>query len=292
MLDLYKDKQPLFYNEVMNCLNNNKISHAYLIETNDWNEADGLILAFVKQLFRKYISDDDLYNNIETLIMNNCYSDFIVIESDGMWIKKEQILDAKEKFKMTSFQNSPRIYLIKNADLLNKYAANSLLKFLEEPEGNIIAILTTNNRYKVIETIRSRCQIYSLLNDKKVKDLFNLELTEKIIETLEKKKKNSIAYLPILLENDLKNKDFWKSIFNDMIEVYYNSLRKYENIDYIDYGSIISLITSLNSIQSIINKISILFATINDLDYNLNINMLLDKFIIEFSGGDLDEKNC
>lgn len=37
-------------------------------------------------------------------------------------------------------------------------AANSLLKFLEEPEGQILAILETTSLSRILPTIQSRCQ--------------------------------------------------------------------------------------------------------------------------------------
>ena len=51
MLDLYKEKQSLFYEEVKKSLENNKLSHAYLIETNNYEEKDDLILNFIKEIF-------------------------------------------------------------------------------------------------------------------------------------------------------------------------------------------------------------------------------------------------
>lgn len=285
MFDLYKDKQPLFYEEVINSIKNKKISHAYLIETNNYSLSDEIIFEFVKLLFKQYL-DASEYTQLNYLIDNNAFSDFIVIEPDGAWIKKEQILDLKEKFSKTSYSNRPRIYLIKETDKLNKYAANSLLKFLEEPDGNIIAILVCENRYRVLETLRSRCQFYTLINNEKKVDIENIELLSSIVETLENKKNESIAYLPVVLENDLRNRDFWVEIFNKLIQIYENSLRKSENVDYIDYGDILDFINKKNTLQEIINKISILFTTLNNLEYNLNINMMLDKFIIDFSGGD------
>lgn len=282
MLDLFKDKQSLFVEEISNSIKNNKITHAYLIETNDYQESDELIIEFIKELFKNSMSKEE-YAKIDSLIDNNTLSDFLVIEPDGSWIKKDQILNVKEKFSTTSVENRPRIYLIKEADKLNKYAANSLLKFLEEPDGNIIAILVSNNRYRVLETLRSRCQLYSFVNkDSKVK-IENMELLYNIIEIIEKKKIESLAYLPTILENNLRNKDFWLEIFTNMIDIYENSIRKYEKIDYKDYGQVLDLIIANNSLQNIINKISILFTTINNLEYNLNINMMLDKFIIEFT---------
>ena len=285
MLDLYKDKQSLFYEEVINSINNDKISHAYLIETNNYPESNELIIEFVKEIFKKYISAEE-YANLDDLIRNDAFPDFKIIEPDGSWIKKDQISELKDNFSKTSYSDRPRIYLIKEADKLNKYAANSLLKFLEEPDGNVIAILVSDNRYRVLETLRSRCQLYTLINNSKKSDIEDIELLTKIINTVENKKLNSIAYLPIILENDLRNKEFWINTFTNMIDIYENSLRKLEKAKYIEYGEVLDIITTNNSLQNIMNKISILFTTLKNLEYNLNINMMLDKFIIDFSGGD------
>lgn len=45
-------------------------------------------------------------------------------------------------------------------------AANSLLKFLEEPEEDIIAILSCKNTSVVLPTIISRCQQIKLVGKK------------------------------------------------------------------------------------------------------------------------------
>lgn len=289
MLEIYKDKQPLFYESVLNSIRNNKTTHAYLIETNQFSEKDNLILSFIKTLFcNNHYTDLDNCNdcNICHLIDTNALSDFMIIEPDGSWIKKDQILEIKEKFKTTSFQNNPRIYWIKQADKLNKQAANSLLKFLEEPDGNVIAILEVDNRYKILETIRSRCQVYTFVNRELKKDFSDFELLKEIVKVLEQKKTHAISYLPITLENDYKNKEFWTLFFYDMIQLYENAIRKHENLNYCDYGDILDLIIKTNSLTSMIYKIEVLFRNIERLDYNLNIPMMFDQFIIEFTGGD------
>ena len=286
MLEKYKDKQPLFYEEIKNSMNNDKISHAYLIETNGYSESFNLIISFVKDIFAKYINNKEELENVYNLIDNNIFSDFTIIETDTTVIKKEQILDIREKYMTTSVEDRPRIYLIKDADKLNQHASNSLLKFLEEPEGNVIAILMVDNRYKVLETIRSRCQIYPLLSVDKVLEYENIELIEKIIDHLENYRTKTIAYLPMILENDYRDKLFWINTFNAMIDIYENSLRKKENIKYNSTSDIIDLIVRNNEVDEIIHKINVLFETLNNLEFNLNITMMLDKFIIEFTGGE------
>lgn len=276
------DKQPLFCDEILRNISNKKISHAYMIETNNYSLKDELILSFVKKIFSSYYQDNDDFD-INTLIDNNSFSDFMIVEPDGAFIKKEQVLEIKERFKTTSFQNAPRIYLIKQADKLNKHAANSLLKFLEEPEGNVIAILEVDNRYKVLETIRSRCQIFSFTNHDNNKEIENIDLIEKIIEVLENKKRQAIAYLPQVLENDYRNREFWNETFMDMILIYESTVRKINNLEFYDYGDILDFIISKNDISDLIYKIGILFDMTRNLNYNLNVNMMLDQLIILFN---------
>ena len=68
------------------------------------------------------------------------------------------------------------IYIIDPAEKLNPASANTILKFLEEPPEGIVAILITENKYNVLETIVSRCQCLSLVND------LEIEITEEINE--------------------------------------------------------------------------------------------------------------
>ena len=289
MLEVYQDKQPLFCEEIMNSIYHHKISHAYLIETNHYLDSESLILSFIKTLFceKHYFHQENCGDcNLCHLIDINALSDFKIIEPDGIAIKKEQILEIKEQFKTTSTENRPRIYWVRQADKLNKPSANSLLKFLEEPEGNVIAILETDNRYQVIETIRSRCQIYSLQNQKLKMEFQDIQLLTNIIHTLEERGQASISYLPITLDNDLRDKNFWLSTFQEMIEMYENALRKIQNVDYVDYGELLDYLISKNSYSNFIFKLGILFDMIQNLNYNLNITMMLDLFIIQFAGGE------
>ena len=49
--------------------------------------------------------------------------------------------------------------LIKEAEKMNSSAANSLLKFLEEPPGDFLAVLETDAVGRILPTIQSRCQV-------------------------------------------------------------------------------------------------------------------------------------
>lgn len=53
-----------------------------------------------------------------------------------------------------------RVFIIDEVHMLTQAAFNAFLKTLEEPPANVIFILATTEKHKVIPTIMSRCQVY------------------------------------------------------------------------------------------------------------------------------------
>jgi DNA polymerase-3 subunit gamma/tau len=53
-----------------------------------------------------------------------------------------------------------KVYIIDEVHMLSQAAFNAFLKTLEEPPAHAIFILATTEKYKIIPTILSRCQIY------------------------------------------------------------------------------------------------------------------------------------
>ena len=78
------------------------------------------------------------------------------IEPDGSALKIEQIRKLQKDIFLTSHQR--KVYLICEAEKMTEEAANCLLKVLEEPPTQSILILLTQNPYRLLATIRSRCQ--------------------------------------------------------------------------------------------------------------------------------------
>ena len=91
MLDTYKNGQPVAYNIMINAINNDKLSHAYLFNTNDNDDAIDIIFSFVKEIICNYRDLNERENIIKRIDDGN-YLDVKVIEPDGIWIKKEQML--------------------------------------------------------------------------------------------------------------------------------------------------------------------------------------------------------
>lgn len=74
-------------------------------------------------------------------------------------ISIDAIRDLKKFFHMTPFQGARRIVCINDAHGLNKEAANSFLKLLEEPPANSYFFLITHAPLNLPQTIVSRCAV-------------------------------------------------------------------------------------------------------------------------------------
>lgn len=288
MLECYLNEQPRFIECVKKLVKSNKISQAYLIETKNYRNADAVVLAFAKYLYCSN-SDSELKScsdcNLCQLIDQQSNTDFIQIRPQGTMIKKGQILEIKERFKTTSLMEGfKRIYIVYEAEKMNHEAANCLLKFLEEPESNIIAILVTENRYKMIDTILSRCQILSFENKNMEFVFSNFDLIAKIIRCLEQKGRQAIAYLPIVLEHQYYSREQWIQYFIEIQYIYEQTLRKLEGASYLlEIESILNEIQEKNTEHTLLYKLETIYNQINDLEYNLNVNLMLDSFIIKFN---------
>ena len=62
----------------------------------------------------------------------------------------------KERAAFMPMHGNRRIFLIDHIDRANEQAANSLLKTLEEPPSHLLLIMTAENAYDLLPTIRSR----------------------------------------------------------------------------------------------------------------------------------------
>jgi DNA polymerase-3 subunit delta' len=86
------------------------------------------------------------------------HPDFVTFAPDGplRQISIQQTRLLKERAQYLPHKGKRRIFLIDHVDRANEQAANSLLKTLEEPPDHLILIMTAENAYDLLPTIRSR----------------------------------------------------------------------------------------------------------------------------------------
>lgn len=155
-----------------NAKKNNRLGHLYLIT----GKPSLNKLSLAHEVCYLVLKDYDNNPNLKTLINNNEYFQIFHINSEGSTIKKDQIIALQQAFSKTSLIKGPRFYIIEDVDLISTQAANSLLKFMEEPENSMVyGLLTSSNLQGVLPTITSRSQIVRMkdVNNEVAKHLIN-----------------------------------------------------------------------------------------------------------------------
>ncbi len=86
------------------------------------------------------------------------HPDFLAVEPEKRSIMVHQIRELIEFTALTRHFEGAKLVLISPAEALNRHAANSLLKVLEEPPAECIFILISHASGRLPATLRSRCQ--------------------------------------------------------------------------------------------------------------------------------------
>jgi len=81
---------------------------------------------------------------------------------DSRQIRIEQIRELGQELSLTSHQGGYKVGVISPADVLNRFAANALLKTLEEPSPRTVLILVVTQPSRLPATILSRCQRFGI----------------------------------------------------------------------------------------------------------------------------------
>ncbi len=287
MLDDYQDNE--FYKYAINLKN---YYHAYIFEVANIEASFPMILAFAKMLICKnhYTNQNSCPDcNICHLIDTNTYSDLKIIEPDGMSIKKEQIETLQQSLSLKSSNDTNQVYIIKSAEKMNASASNSLLKFIEEPEPGIYAFLVTENRTQILPTILSRCNLITLTTNQQTTYLEeDIKALTEFIQKLHLEKENTMPYIKTLFLDKYPDRDKIIKAFNTM-EVILSSLinEKYQikttqNLKFYDIIKANLGNISLTDLIYYLEKV-VEFKNMLTITLNLNINLFMDRFVIEVS---------
>ena len=320
--DVLIKTQRVAFQTLANGFKSNRISHAYLISGS--NEASLRQMAI-------YLAKSVVCEKLEPLACEECinclrieeknYPDYVFIDGSSESIKKQQIEDLQEAFsKVTLEVNGKKIYIIHLIEKATLGAVNSLLKFLEEPIDDVVAIITTQNISKVLATIISRCQLIRL-KDYNSYDLENLLIHEGFDAEdayLASKMFNNLDDAKEYLSNNeyFQIKDASLETMHEIVlnhdPILYNMQNTYKLLtskekaykyleiiilflkDVINYqnGQDIHFINHKNDLEKLSKKIknineSLKLLMINQgyLSTNVNVNLLLDSLFYKFMKG-------
>jgi DNA polymerase-3 subunit delta' len=95
-----------------------------------------------------------------TRVAANQHPDLVRVQpvDDSKQIRIEQVRELAEGLSLTSHQGGYKVGILSPADVLNRFAANALLKTLEEPPARTLLILVASQPSRLPATILSRCQ--------------------------------------------------------------------------------------------------------------------------------------
>ena len=293
-MENFVDKQIKFNTIINKIIVNNKLSHAYiLVSENDELLRETSMLLSKVVICPKSFSKQCNVCNICKRIDNDEYLDLRIVNPVNNIIKKKDIIDLRDSFVSNSLEGKNMVYIINKAEYLGVSAANSILKFLEEPDINCVGIFTTNNLSNVLDTIKSRCQIIKLNNNIKdsgydyVKKYCNCndELINYAIEFVYEIEKNTKKVITKSLNeaiNFIDSRQMLLSFMNVLLFIYFDKLnmivlkqKKY----FMDNNNFDKII--INDKDIILEKMIYILKQIEKLDCNVNIMLFLSNFIIE-----------
>ncbi|MGP7819487.1 DNA polymerase III subunit delta' [Niallia sp. 01092] len=326
--DQLEQSQPIVLKMLRNSLKKNRLAHAYLFEGMKGTGKKDISILLAKSVLCENLLDKyvpcETCSNCKRITHGN-HPDVHILEPDGLSIKKHQIQSLQEEFSKMGVESKKKLYIISHADKMTTNAANSLLKFLEEPNAETMAILLTEQIQQIIPTILSRCQILSftpltpsklvdqlIINGIKNNDAPKLaqltnnyeealllssdewfvqaqKIVVKLYETL---KGNSLEAL-VALQRDwflhFKEKDQYDKGLDLLLLLYkdllYIQLGKHDKIVHINEKELLEASALKLSNQSLTEQISAIFEAKRKLQGNMNPQLLMEQLVLKLQEG-------
>lgn len=154
--------QQVLVQSLKNAVNKNMISNAYI-----FNGAKGCGKMTAARIFAAGINCTNKTDK-PCGLCNSCKKtalganpDILYIKPMGNSIKIEQIRELISTISKKPYENLYRVIIIENGDKMGHEAQDAFLKTLEEPEGNNVFIILTENFNTLHQTIISRCQLFN-----------------------------------------------------------------------------------------------------------------------------------
>lgn len=273
--------------QIIKSFHENKLAHAFLIETNFQNSVYTSIKKIIKQINCENEFEEECNKcSLCHLIDQENLPSFIVIKPDGQTIRKEQILNLKKSFSTKPIYSKYNVYVIMNAEKLNSSSANTMLKFLEEPEDHILGFFVTNNKENVIDTIRSRCQVILDYYD----DIGNLQLENNkdfqamaidYIKEIYCSNEMCFFYNKNQIIPQLEDKSDYQELFQMILKIFYDFYLNGLDLKPLDENYHEIKFLQQKEMRFFIDKIKLIEEIIQESNSNVNNNLLLDRFIIE-----------
>ena len=186
-------------------------------------------------------------------------------------ISKDEVRNLVKKLTFKPFESLYKINIIWLPEYLNISTSNAILKILEEPPGNTLFFLVTNNDQKLISTIKSRVQSFKIKrfsdNDMKKYLSINKDVSEDEVDQAiylsDGDINNAQKYLYASNSEDLETLKVWMRAcysqnfgeINTQVE-WFNSLSKIKKRTFLTYSLKLMREALVSSIDESLSRIS------------------------------------
>ncbi|MBS4769767.1 DNA polymerase III subunit delta' [Carnobacteriaceae bacterium zg-ZUI240] len=159
-------KQQQIFKQLVKAYRFGTLSHAYIFHGSRGVGKKECVQRLAQAIFCEQLNDDGVCGVCTHCqrIQKNEFQDVQYIEADNQTIKIDQIRQLKNDVSFSSMEHDKKVYVIYDIEKMSVPAANSLLKFLEEPNQQVYFLLTTSQVDAVLPTIRSRAQLVACHN--------------------------------------------------------------------------------------------------------------------------------
>lgn len=178
-LTQYRDEFPVVCARLLNMRRYDRLGHAYLLVGDNPEFLESFGRAWVQVCAcRDPHQDGSACDACDACrqMAHRSYPELHVLQprSKSRQIVVEEMRDFEHQLTLTAAPGRLKVGLILEADRLNEQAQNAFLKTLEEPPKRTMLVLATTQPQHLLATIRSRCQVVSLLQNRRAYD-FPLE---------------------------------------------------------------------------------------------------------------------
>lgn len=156
--------QPGLIARLQRVIDNQELAHAYLLVGPASSGKDEVAQWLALRLFclHPHNNEPDLTCAECRRILSGNHPDVVVAKPEGRQIKVDRIRYLKSEFIKSAMEGNQKLFIIQDAEKMTTSAANSLLKFIEEPGSGTYTLLLTSNKSAVLPTIQSRTQVLEM----------------------------------------------------------------------------------------------------------------------------------
>ena len=139
-----------------------RLAHAVLLGGPEGCGIRQFAIEFARYLLCEAAAGTEACGQCRSCLLSDAgnHPDMLVVDPDdgGTQIKVEAVRDLIAYLQLSNHYGRYKIVIIEPAEGMNRHAANSLLKTLEEPAASTLLMLVSYQPGKLPVTIRSRCQ--------------------------------------------------------------------------------------------------------------------------------------